>query len=187
MGAGLEGPTAACAHLFLPVGSHRGETHRGRGTGSGGLPPRAQGLPLTTGPSRCPNLVVHRDAVGPADADINQHHPLSAIQPRPLDTRVLAPLGPEQVPVGRGRHAAPSPEHGGERPLSVWAVARVTGPGQSQEWGLARLSSSSPLLRVNSDGPGLVQTLGDDHVAERAIEPGDLDDIEALVGPVDVA
>lgn len=72
-------------------------------------------------------------------------------------------------------------------PCSVWAVARVTGPGQSQEWALARLSSSSPLLRVNSDGPGLVQTLRDDHVAERAIEPGDLDDVKALVGPVDVA
>lgn len=45
----------------------------------------------------------------------------------------------------------------------------------------------SPLLRVDSDGPGLVQTLGDDHIAERAIEPGDLDDIKALVCPVDVA
>lgn len=55
------------------------------------------------------------------------------------------------------------------------------------EMGLASLSSSLPLLWVDSDGPGLVQTLGDDHIAERAIESGDLDDVKALVRPVDVA
>lgn len=49
------------------------------------------------------------------------------------------------------------------------------------------LSSFSPLLWVDSDGPGLIQTLGDDHIAERAIEPGHLDDVKALVRPVDVA
>lgn len=53
--------------------------------------------------------------------------------------------------------------------------------------GLTSLSSSLPLLWVDSDSPRLVQTLGDDHVAERAIESGDLDDVKALVRPVDVA
>lgn len=66
-------------------------------------------------------------------------------------------------------------------------MARATGPDQSQEWGLASLPSSSPLLRVDGDSPGLIQTLGDDHIAERAIEPGNLDDVKALVRPVDVA
>lgn len=69
----------------------------------------------------------------------------------------------------------------------MWAVAWGTGPDQRQGWGLASLSSSLPLLRVDSDGPGLVQALGDDHIAERAIEPGHLDDIKALVCPVNVA
>lgn len=69
----------------------------------------------------------------------------------------------------------------------MWAVATVTGPDQRQEWGLARPSSSLPLLWVDSDGPGFVQALGDDHIAERAIEPGHLDDVKALVRPVDVA
>lgn len=66
----------------------------------------------------------------------------------------------------------------------LWGVTR---PDPSQGWDLDSLSSFSPLLWVNSDGPGFIQTLGDDHIAERAIEPGDLNDIEALVGPVDVA
>ena len=61
------------------------------------------------------------------------------------------------------------------------------GERPSQGWELDSLSSFSPLLWVDSDGSGLIQTLGDDHVAERAIEPGDLDDIKALVCPVDVA
>lgn len=63
----------------------------------------------------------------------------------------------------------------------------MTGPDQSQEWGLASLASSLPLLWVDGDGPGLVQTLGDDYVAERAIESGHLNDVKALVRPVDVA
>ena len=39
---------------------------------------------------------------------------------------------------------------------------------------------------MHGDGARLVQALGDDHVAEGAIEPGHLDDVEALVRPVDV-
>ena len=66
-------------------------------------------------------------------------------------------------------------------------VARGPGPDQSQEWGLVSPPCSSPLLRVDCDRPGLVQTLGDDHVAERAIEPGNFDDIKTLVRPIDVA
>lgn len=75
-------------------------------------------------------------------------------------------------------------EERGSRQCGLW---RVTRPDPSQGWEVGSLSSFSPLLWVDSDGPGLIQTLGDDHVAERAIEPGDLDDIKALVGPVDVA
>jgi hypothetical protein len=40
---------------------------------------------------------------------------------------------------------------------------------------------------MDGDSPGFVQTLRDDHITERAIEPGDFDDIKALVCPVDVA
>lgn len=58
------------------------------------------------------------------------------------------------------------------------AVAKVTGSDQA---------SSLPFLWMDSDGPGLVQTLGDDHIAERTIEPCDLNDIKALVCPVDIA
>lgn len=75
-------------------------------------------------------------------------------------------------------------EERGSHKCGLW---RTTKPEPSQGWELDSLSSFSPLLWVDSDGSGLIQTLGDDHVAERAIEPGDLDDIKALVCPVDVA
>ena len=39
---------------------------------------------------------------------------------------------------------------------------------------------------MDSDGAGLVQALGDHHVAERAVQSGHLDHVEALVRPVDV-
>ena len=39
---------------------------------------------------------------------------------------------------------------------------------------------------MDGDGPGFVQTGGDDHVAEGPVEPGHLDHVEALVGPVDI-
>ena len=169
--------------IFPPMGlSHEipwGAGLRGRGAAP---PPRAGSSSLASGPSLHPNLVVHGDAVGPADADVHQHHPLTAVQPRPLDPRVLAPLGPEQVP-GVKVEAGVSPQSTDEN----GPVARGPGQDQSQEWGLVRPARSSPLLRVDSDRPGLVQTLGDDHVAERAIEPGNFDDVETLVRPVDVA
>lgn len=38
-----------------------------------------------------------------------------------------------------------------------------------------------------SDGTRFVQTLRDDHVAERAIESGHLNHIKALISPVDVS
>lgn len=44
----------------------------------------------------------------------------------------------------------------------------------------------SPFFWVDSDGAGLVQALGDDHVAEGAVESGHLNHIKALVSPVDV-
>lgn len=45
----------------------------------------------------------------------------------------------------------------------------------------------SPFLRVHGDGARLVQALRDHHVAEGAVEPSHLNDIEALVCPVDVS
>ena len=69
--------------------------------GSCPSPQSAGSAYLAPGLSLHPNLIVHGDAVGPADADVNQQHPLTAIQPRPLDPRVLAPLSPEQVPGGK--------------------------------------------------------------------------------------
>lgn len=40
-------------------------------------------------------LIVHRDAIGPADADIDQHHSLCSVEARPLYTWVVTPLSPE--------------------------------------------------------------------------------------------
>lgn len=45
----------------------------------------------------------------------------------------------------------------------------------------------SPFLRVDSDGTRFVQSLGDHHVAEGAIQSGHLDHIKALVCPVNVS
>lgn len=45
----------------------------------------------------------------------------------------------------------------------------------------------SPSLGMDGYGAGLVQTLGDDHVAEGAIEPRHLYHVKALIGPVDVS
>jgi len=44
-----------------------------------------------------------------------------------------------------------------------------------------------PFNWVNSDGPGLVQTLGNDYIAEGAIQPGHLDHVKALVSPVNIS
>lgn len=175
MGTGPEAPLTRCVQIFLPNGGPlQGDAQGSRAWDKGSFPQSTGPCPSAPGPRLHPHLVVHRDAVGPADADVNQHHALGAVQPRPLNTWVLAPLSPEQVPVGRRGTWAQSPAHGGEGPVRVGC-------------GLARLPGSSPLLRMDSDGPGLVQALGDDHVAEGAIEPGDLDDVKALVRPVDVA
>lgn len=49
---------------------------------------------------QCPfvlHLVVNGDTIGPADTGIDQDSPLSAIKARPFNTRILAPLCPEQV------------------------------------------------------------------------------------------
>lgn len=52
-------------------------------------------------PPRCQlYLIVHRNPVGPTDADVDQHHPLGAVQARALNAGVLPPLRPEQVPEG---------------------------------------------------------------------------------------
>lgn len=150
--------------------------------GSCPSPQSASSASLAIGLSLHPNLIVHGDAVGPADANVNQHHSLTAIQPRPLNPWVLAPLSPEQVPGVKVEEGVSPQSMEENRP-----VARGPGPDQNQEWGLVSPPCSSPLLRVDCDCPGLVQTLGDDHVAERAIEPGNFDDIKTLVRPVDVA
>lgn len=44
-----------------------------------------------------------------------------------------------------------------------------------------------PFFRVNSDGPWLVQPLWDHHIAEWTIESGHLNNIKALVCPIDVS
>lgn len=46
-------------------------------------------------------LVVDGDAVGPADAGVDQDGPLRAVLARALDARVLSPLRPEQVAARR--------------------------------------------------------------------------------------
>lgn len=51
-----------------------------------------------------PHLVVDGDTIGPTDAHIDQDQPLGAIQPRALNTRVLTPLSPEQIPAHRDTH-----------------------------------------------------------------------------------
>lgn len=54
---------------------------------------------------RCgPNLVVDGDAVGPTDADIDEDQSLGSIQPRALDTGVLTPLSPEEIPARAHEH-----------------------------------------------------------------------------------
>lgn len=49
------------------------------------------------------------------------------------------------------------------------------------------LCGFSPLLWMDRDGSWLVQPLRDDDIAEGPVQPGHLDDIEALVRPVDVS
>lgn len=51
------------------------------------------------------HLIVNGDAIGPADADVDQDRPLRAVKTRLLDTRVLAPLGPEQVAAHKNAHS----------------------------------------------------------------------------------
>lgn len=76
-----------------------GHGHRTLGTGTIQVPSRDPGDWYH--PPRCQlYLVVHGNPVGPADADVDQHHPLGAVQARALDAGVLSPLCPEQVPEG---------------------------------------------------------------------------------------
>lgn len=96
---------------------------------------------LAIGLSLHPNLIVHGDAVGPADANVNQHHSLTAIQPRPLNPWVLAPLSPEQVPGVKVKRGSVPQSMEENRP-----VARGPGPDQNQEW------ASSTLLLTPSPG-----------------------------------
>ncbi len=50
------------------------------------------------------HLVVDGDSIWPTDAHIDQDQPLGAIQPGALNTRVLTPLSPEQIPAHRNTH-----------------------------------------------------------------------------------
>ena len=47
--------------------------------------------------------------------------------------------------------------------------------------------AASPFNWVDSDGSGLVQALGNDNIAEGAIQPGHLDHIKALISPVNIS
>ncbi len=44
-----------------------------------------------------------------------------------------------------------------------------------------------PFNWVDSDGSGLVQALGNDYIAEGAIQPGHLNHIKALISPVNIS
>ena len=44
-----------------------------------------------------------------------------------------------------------------------------------------------PFGRVHGDGAGLIQALGDHHITEGTVEPSHLNNVKALVCPVDVA
>lgn len=44
------------------------------------------------------HLIVDGDPIWPADAHVDNDQPLGAIQARALNTRVLTPLCPEQIP-----------------------------------------------------------------------------------------
>lgn len=122
MGTRSEDPVTPCVQIFLPNGGPSQRDAPGsRARDKGSFPQSTGSCPWSPGPRRYPYLIVHRDAVGPADADVNQHHALGTVQPGPLNTWVLAPLGPEQVPVGR-RAPGLSPQHTEERALSEWAV-----------------------------------------------------------------
>lgn len=50
-----------------------------------------------------------------------------------------------------------------------------------------RVTQISPFLRMYSNGPRFVQSLGDDHISKRAIQSGHLNHIKALVCPIDVS
>lgn len=56
------------------------------------------GLRGVQGAGHSSYLVVNRNAVGPTDADVDEDQPLASIQPGALNTRVLTPLRPEQIP-----------------------------------------------------------------------------------------
>ena len=45
--------------------------------------------------------VIDGDSIWPTDAHIDHDQPLGAIQPRALNTRILTPLSPEQIPAHR--------------------------------------------------------------------------------------
>lgn len=49
------------------------------------------------------------------------------------------------------------------------------------------MHSYAPSLWMHGDGSGLVEPLGDHHRAVEAIQTGDLDQIEAMVCPVDIS
>lgn len=44
-----------------------------------------------------------------------------------------------------------------------------------------------PFHWVDSYGSGFIQALGNDNIAERAIQPGHLNDVKALVSPVNIS
>lgn len=53
-----------------------------------------------------PHLVVDGDPIRPTDAHIDQDQPLGAVQARALNTGVLTPLSPEQIPAHRDTQGA---------------------------------------------------------------------------------
>lgn len=106
-GRSLLGWWAGSETPMTPLGAKQGSIQRNskgrRGQDKGNILPWAlpKHGPFTQG-DLCSNLVVHRNAIGPADADVDQNCTLRAIQSRSLDAWILAPLGPEQVPVDTG-------------------------------------------------------------------------------------
>lgn len=123
----------------------------------------------------CPtHLIVNGDAVGPANTDVHQHGSVRSIQTRSFYAWILSPLRPKQIPAHTTSHE--------ESAASFMPQKRTI-----TERKLLRVTQISPFLRMYSNGPRFVQSLGDDHISKRAIQSGNLNHIKALVRPVDVS
>lgn len=158
------------------------------------------------------NLIVYSHTARPDQLRVNQNCPLRSIQTGPADSRGLSWFCPNQEAEPE-KHSEAKSTLLETHTLAVWFYTnreifnklqsgfifshmRIKSQWRLAVWGkccvggvIGRLRKSrknTPLQRLHGDSSGLIESLRHDHSPIRSVKPRHLDEIRAVICPVNV-